>query len=165
MSSFMSIVWSRRAFSSQISPLRLDLTETESLLSGFHLFWLPLKRNIGILFFAGIPGGAAPSPLEFSRHCADRHRPCCGTTGGFTRRHGQRRYTTSLSLDGCSPAEPSSVSRCAVKATLLRLFASLLCSLASFSFRSRSAWISGARPAIMSRGVTWPMALCSRTLL
>lgn len=91
-------------------------------------------------FFAGTPRGVAPRPLESSRHCADRH--------------GQRRYTTSLSLDGCSPAEPPSVSRCAVEVTLLRLFASFLCSLVSFSFRSRSAWISGTRPAIMSRGVT-----------
>lgn len=119
-----------------------------------QLFWLPMKRNIAFIFLTETSGGAAPRPLEFSRHCADRHRPCCGTTGGFSRRHDQRRYTTSLSLDGCSPAETSSVSRCAVKVTLPRLFASFLCSLASFSFRSCSAWISGARPAIMSHGVT-----------
>lgn len=57
-----------------------------------------MKRNIAFIFLTGTSGGSAPRPMEFSRHCADRHRPCCGTTGGFSRRHDQHRYTTSLSL-------------------------------------------------------------------
>ena len=57
-----------------------------------------MKRNIAFIFLTGTSGGSAPRPMEFSRHCADRHRPCCGTTGGFSRRHDQCRYTTSLSL-------------------------------------------------------------------
>lgn len=41
-----------------------------------QLFCPVMKRNIGILFLGGRGHlGAASSPLEFSRHCADRHRP------------------------------------------------------------------------------------------
>ena len=40
-----------------------------------------------------------------------------------------------------------------------------LLALAAASFRRRAAQICSARPASLSAGVTYPMALCSRTVL
>jgi hypothetical protein len=76
---------------------------------------------------------------------------------------------TRLSLGmGCFPAEPASVS----PGTVIIAFGFMppvagggRCRRASTSLRSRIAWISAGRQASMSRGVTYPIALCSRTVL